>query len=228
MRKFLIALAALACSCALPPRPPPPAAPQAPVTVPVGPYQDYEVVSSRVEVRVYRDGPMAQLGHNHLISSDALTGTIQLREPLRDSRFTLELPLDSLIIDDVAARSAAGPEFAKAVSQADRDSTRRNMLGTALLDAARQPVLRLNAESLEGEPPDLQARVRIGIRGEDRIIQVPLSLRIEGEALSAHASVKLHHGDLGLTPFVVGLGALRVRDDIDVDCRLEARRSPPS
>jgi len=227
MRKFLIVLAVLLGGCALPPKVPPPAAPAAPVAMPSGPYQGYEVVSSRVEIRVYRDGPMAQLGHNHLITSDALTGSIQLREPVRDSSFTLELPLASLVVDDPAARSLAGSEFAKAVPQADRDATRRNMLGTALLDAARQPVLRLTAESLEDAPQEYLARVRVGIRAEERIIGVPLSVQIDGDRLSVHASFKLHHADLGLTPFTVALGALRVRDDFDVDCRLEAQRTQP-
>ena len=227
MRKFLIALAALACSCALPPKVPPPAAPVGKVTEPAGPYQGFDVISSRVEIRVYRDGPMAQLGHDHLITSGALAGTIQLREPSSDSRFKLDLPLASLVVDDPAERSTAGPEFAKAVPQADRAATWRNMLGTAVLDAALQPVLHLTAESLEGGPQEYLARVRVGLRGEERIIGVPLSMQIDGERLSVHASFKLHHAALGLTPFTVALGALRVRDDIDVDCRLEARRSPP-
>lgn len=227
MRKFLIGLAALACSCALPPKPPPSAPPPPVVAVPAGPFQGYEIVSSRLEVRVYRDGAMAQLGHNHLITSDALTGTIQLREPGRDSRFALELPLASLVVDDAAARSTAGPGFARAVPQADREATRRNMLGTALLDAARQPVLHMSAESIEGGPQEYLAQLRVGLRGEERIVAAPLSVQSDGETLSVHANFKLRHAELGLTPFTVALGALRVRDDIDLDCRLEARRSPP-
>lgn len=226
MRKFLIALAALLGGCALPSRPPP-TVPAAPVAVPAGPYQAYQIVSSRVEIRVYRDGPMAQLGHNHLISSAALTGTIRLREPRHDSGFTLELPLASLVVDDPAARSAAGPEFAKAVPQADREATRRNMLGSTVLDAGRQPVMRLAAEGLEGGPLDFVAKVRIGLRGEEHVIGVPLTVQLDGERLSLHASFKLRHADLGLTPFAVALGALRVRDDVDVDCRFEAQRSAP-
>ena len=166
MRKFLIVLLALQSACAVPPQIPPPAAPSTPVTALSGPYLRYGVTSSRIEIRVYRDGPLAQLGHNHLISSTALTGTIDLREPASDSRFTFELPLDSLVVDDLTARSTAGADFAKEVPQADREGTRRNMLGSSVLDAARQPVLRLSAESLEGGPDEFIARVRIGLRGE--------------------------------------------------------------
>jgi hypothetical protein len=223
MRKFLIVLAALTCSCALPPKALPPAAPP-PVAAPSAPYERYEIVSSRVEVRVYRDGPMAQLGHNHLISSDALDGSIELRHPERDTRFTLELPLASLVVDDPAARAKAGAEFATEVPQADREGTRHNMLGPAVLAAVRQPVLRLTVESLEGGPAEFQARIRVGIRGEERIIGAPLSVKIGDGKISVRASFRLHHADLGLAPYTVALGALRVRDEFEIDCRLEARR----
>jgi hypothetical protein len=228
MRKFLIALFALLSGCALPPKVPPVAAPPVTVAAPSGPFERYEVVASHVEIRAFREGPMASLGHNHLISSDALAGTIDLRNPARDTRFTLELPLASLVVDDPALRSTAGADFAKEVPQADRDATRRNMLGPSVLDAARQPVLRLTAESMDGGPTDFVAQVRVGIRGEERIIGIPLSVQVDGDRLSVHAGFKLHHADLGLTPFSVALGALRVRDDIEIDCRLEAKRPPGS
>jgi hypothetical protein len=180
-----------------------------------------------VEIRAFREGPMASLGHNHLISSDALSGTIDLRDPVSDTRFTFELPLDSLVVDDPAARSTAGPDFVKEVPQADRDATRRNMLGPYVLDAARQPVLRLGVESMDGGPTDFTARVRVSLRGEERIINVPLSVQISGGKIGVHASFKLRHADLGLTPFSVALGALRVRDEIEIDCRIDAERARP-
>jgi len=227
MRKFLITLFALLSGCALPPRVPPSAAPSAPVAAPSGPFERYEIVASHVEIRAFREGPMAQLGHNHLISSDALAGTIDLRDPASNTRFTFELPLASLVVDDPALRSTAGPDFVKEVPQADRDATRRNMLGPSVLDAARQPVLRLTAESMAGGPTDFVAQLRVGIRGEEHIINVPLSVQVKDGKLVVHASFKLHHADLGLTPFAVALGALRVRDEIEIDCRLDAEQAGP-
>ncbi len=228
MRRFLIALLALPCGCALPPKVLPPAASAPPVAVPSGPYERYELVASRVEIRVYRDGPMAQLGHNHLITADGLSGAIDLRNPAGESRFSFELPLASLVVDDPAARAAAGPDFAKEVPQADRDATRHNMLGSSVLDALRQPVLRLRAESIEGGPAEFLALVRVGIRGEERILSVPLTVRILDGLISVHARFSLHHADLGLTPYSVALGILRVRDEIEIECRLEARRAAPT
>jgi hypothetical protein len=53
---------------------------------------------------------------------------------------------------------------------------------------------------------------------------IPMTVTFEGDRLQVHADLRLHHADLGLVPFSIALGALRVRDDIEIDCRLEARR----
>lgn len=227
MRKFLWPLMLLVAGCAVPPQQPP-AAPPAGVPPPAAaaiPYESWILVSSHLEVRVYRDGPMQKLGHNHLISSDAVEGSIELRKPLTKSGFDLRLPLESLVVDDASARDGAGGDFANPVPQKDRDATRRNMLGESVLDAASQAVLRLTAEELSGEPGSYQARVRVALRGGERVISVPFTVNIEGGRLSAHANFRLTHADLGLVPFTVALGALRVRDDFEVNLRLEARRA---
>lgn len=225
MRKFLLLPVLLAAGCVAPPQAPPPAAPPPAARAVSGlPFEAWEIVESNLEVRVYRDGPMQQLGHNHVISSAALTGVVELREPRVASGFTLELPLDSLVVDDPEARARAGVDFAAPVPAKDRDGTRRNMLGTAVLDAARQSVLSLSADGLEGGPVNYDARVRIGLRGGQRVVTVPIAVELAGERMRIHASLRLRHADLGLKPFTVALGALSVRDDIGIDCRLEARR----
>jgi hypothetical protein len=94
---------------------------------------------------------MQKLGHNHVITSAALTGTIQMREPAAASSFELSLPLESLVVDDDAARARAGADFSAPVPEKDREGTRRNMLGDKVLNAALQPELRLASESVSGE-----------------------------------------------------------------------------
>ncbi|MGE0030751.1 MAG: hypothetical protein AB7T20_06500 [Steroidobacteraceae bacterium] len=224
MRKFLPFVLVLSAGCAAPPQVPPAAAPPARAAQTL-PHEAWDVVSSRLEVRVYRDGPMMQLGHNHVITSDALDGVIELRDPRLQTGFTLDLPLASLVVDDPAARAGAGTEFTAPVPEKDRAGTVHNMLGPAVLDAARQAVLHFTADGLSGGPAEYSARVRVGLRGEERVIDVPLTVSFEGDRLRIHASMRLHHADLGLVPFSVALGALRVRDEIELDCRLEARRA---
>jgi hypothetical protein len=223
MRKFLFACAALASGCAAPPPAPPPPAPAAPVVAAA--FERWDVTSSWLEIRVFRDGPMARLGHNHVITSTALAGRLELREPRARSGFTLSLSLDSLVVDDPQARAAAGPDFAAAVPDADRAGTRTNLLGPKVLDAALQPVLRLSADGLEGGPEEYVAQLRVSLRGAERVVPVPVTVHFEGDRVQVRAHALLHHAELGLAPFSVAMGMLSVRDDIAIDCRLEARRA---
>jgi hypothetical protein len=226
MRKFLTPLFLMLAGCVAPPQVPP-AAPTAapPPEAAAGPSEAWEVVESRLEVRVYRDGPMAKLAHNHLITSSAIVGRIELRAPRTASGFRLELPLESLVVDDENARHAAGGDFAAAVPEKDREGTRQNLLGERMLDASRQAVLTLTADGISGGPENFTARVRVALRGEERVVDVPVTIAMEGARLHVHAHLNLRHADLGLVPFTAGLGAIRVRDDFEIDCRLEARRA---
>jgi YceI-like domain len=224
MRKFLWPVLLVLAGCAAPPRgEPPPAVPAAPAK-PAAPAETWDVVGSSLTLRVYRDGPMQKLGHNHLITSDRLAGKVLLREPLAESGFELSLPLESLVVDDPDARSRAGGEFAAPVPQKDRDATRHNMLGEKLLNAALQPEMRLAAETISGEPGQYEARVRVSLAGSEHVVTAPFTVTIEGDQLKAHSAMHLNHADVGLVPFTVALGALKVRDEFEVDLTLEARR----
>jgi polyisoprenoid-binding protein YceI len=229
MRKFLWTTLLILAGCATAPREEaPPAAPPAPVqpapAAPGAPGEAWKVAGSHLAVRVYRDGPMQKLGHNHLITSDKVDGEILLREPVSASSFTLRVPLESLVVDDEAARTAAGGDFAAPVPAQDAEGTRHNMLGEKLLDAAQHPVMTLASESISGEPGHYEARVRVSLAGSEHVVTAPFTVTIEGDGLTAHASFHLMHADLGLQPFTVALGVLKVRDDFEVELTLEARR----
>ena len=231
MHKFLWPLlpAVVLAACAAPPRgqAPPVAVPPGAAAGPAEPApagEAWTVVASRLSVRVYRDGPMQKLGHDHLITSEGLVGAITLGAPQSQTRFDLRVPLESLVVDDEAARAAAGGVFTAPVPQKDRDATRLNMLGAKLLDAASQDTMRLTAETLTGDSGQFEARVRVSLAGHESLVTAPFSVTVEGDRLEAHASFRLMHADLGLTPFTVALGALRVREDFDVDLTLAAKR----
>jgi len=224
MRKFLWPIVVVLSGCAMAPRKEaPPAAPAVPAPAPAAPGEPWQVVAAHLEVRVYRDGPMQKLGHDHLITTGSVAGEIALRDPVAASSFTLRVPLESLVVDDEAARAAAGGAFAAPVPAADAEGTRRNMLGEKLLDAARFPVMTLASESVTGGAAGYEARVRVSLAGSEHVVAVPFTLSVDSGRLEAHAGFHLTHADLGLQPFAVALGALRVRDDFEVDLTLEAR-----
>ena len=222
MRKFLWPVMLLLAGCAIPPREVAP--PTAPPEKPAVPGEPWTVTSSQLDVRVYRDGAMQKLGHNHVITTAALTGTIQMREPVAASSFELSLPLESRVVDDDAARARAGADFSAPVPEKDRAGTRRNMLGDKVLNAALQPELRLASESVSGGAGQYEAKVRVSIAGSEHVVTAPFTVVIEGDHLEARAELHLTHEDVGLVPFTVALGVLKVRDDFKVYLTLEARR----
>jgi hypothetical protein len=222
--KLLVVVLALA-ACVAPPRPAP--APASP-TVAAAPGTVYEVTASDVTVRVYRDGPLASLGHNHVIASTGVAGQFVVREPLPASSFEIELPLASLTVDAPERRAAAGEDFPGELAAADRDGTRRNMLGPALLAAQRFPVIRMEGLSILPRGETLEVMTRVEIAGGTRVLIVPAEMRREADMLEVHGRFTVTHAELGLAPFSVAFGALRVREDMHVEFRLSARRTAPA
>lgn len=184
---------------------------------------------SRLILLVYRAGPMAALGHNHVIACRCLAGTVYLpRDPLHAS-FDLRLPVTQLTVDDPALRAAEhSADFPADVSQSARQGTRHNMLGAALLDAAQFPNITLRAaglrQSSNGGPHDMLADVLVQTHGQARSITVPVRYDIEGEQIVITGEFPLKQTDLGLTPFSALGGALQVRDGMEVRLRLVAAR----
>ena len=63
----------------------------------------------------------------------------------------------------------------------------------------------------------------VSLAGSEHVVTVPFTLEAGKGRLAAHAAFRLTHADLGLEPFTAALGALKVRDDFEVDLTLEAR-----
>jgi polyisoprenoid-binding protein YceI len=193
--------------------------------------QPFDVIpgESRLIVLVYRAGPMAALGHNHVIACRCIAGTLYLpRDPL-DGSFELRIPVERLTVDDPQLRAAEhSAAFPPVVPPSARQGTRHNMLGAALLDAARYPQIVLRAEGLrpasDGKPDEVIAKALIEVRGRSRSIGVPVRLRIQAGRIVASGEFSLRQTALGLTPFRVMAGALRVRNTIRVRFRLVAKR----
>lgn len=172
--------------------------------------------NSWLRIRVYKTGPLARFGHDHVIGTSALAGSVVLADPFEDSGFVIELPLAELVVDDPAARRAEGELFETDIPDKDRTATRRNMLGDKLLNAQAYPNLTLTSISILGPAAGATAKVRVTIRGQEHTIEFPFTLRDDADRLQVQGEVSLTHAGLGLQPFSALGGALRVREDIDL------------
>jgi len=209
------------------------AAPATPAAI-----ERYRIDTQRsvVLILIYRGGRMAALGHNHVIAVRDLSGDIELAADVTQSRWQLDFPVAALSVDEPQLRAAQGADFQSAVDDVAIAGTRDHMLGPALLDAERFPTIHLQSLRLRGAAgqaageehaagDELLMTTRILVRDHSAELQLPMNLQRSGDKVIASGEFELTHAQLGLTPYSVALGALRVAERMHVRFRLVAQRA---
>jgi hypothetical protein len=218
--------AAMLWSCVTPPAPPPAETPTG-VAAPAARSIEYyrlDPARSALTVFVYRGGPLARFGHNHVVEARELEGFVRRAEPLEASYLELAFRAADLVIDDAAARAAAGEEFAALPPPEAIEGTRNNMLGAALLAAAEFPYVLVRSRSVTPAPGGATLRLEARVKHHVGSFEVPVALVIRGNELEATGEVVLSQRALGLEPFSVMAGALQVQDELTIRFRAVAVR----
>jgi hypothetical protein len=226
-----LAILVLLTGCPTRPTAPPSRTPEAAAPRPLHLGRPYDVVAAQslLTVLVYRAGPLARAGHNHVIASHELTGTVYVTADPARSSCEVHVPVGSFTVDEpeLRAREGSESEFPAEVPQSARDGTRTNMLSEAVLDAMHYPAVNITCLQLESAPTPA-ARVRIALRGRDTTVAVPVKYSLGPLELSADGELALKQTELGLTPFTALLGALQVQDEMRIRVHLVARAAPTS
>ncbi len=218
LRIGMLCVSVAACT-QLPGNPPPaaaaPAVPAAPIVYPPSAASALTIDSAQslIAVTVRRGGLLARLGHDHLVASRHVTGTVSPTQNRADFQFRL----DQLTVDEAELRIAAGLE--KQPSADAIDGTRNNML-TRVLDAERYPVVKVHAErGAAGQP----LRVAITLHGVTRNMAIPAEIHETAGIMTVTGKVNLKQSDFGITPFSVMAGALAVQDQLELRFTLVAK-----
>lgn len=193
-----------------------------------GPTGTYTVDADASDVHwlIYRTGPLSRFGHNHVISVDRMTGTVEVAESWSDSSFAIEMPVDGLVVDDAELRAAQGEGFESEPSDEDVSGTRRNMLSESLLDGEQHPTLGIAGTAPTGTPADGEITLTVDVAGTETTVTAPVSVEFTDDGtLTAAGEFQLTHDTLGLEPFSALGGALRVSEEIDFTYRIVARRA---
>ena len=230
-RSFVAAFAfaitlGLVTGCAPTPLPPPTPTIAAPADFPAefydtatgGSVYTVDPARSSIEIRVYRDGPLARFGHNHVITG-AIEGRMFQANEFDQSRADLYVSVLDLVVDDGAARAAAGREFASEVDPDAIAGTRGNLLGPAVLDAAAHPHLKARVEPITASD---RFMTTLFVRDHVAPAPIPINWQLDGDSVKAYASFEVHQSELGITPFSVMGGGLRVKDTIEIHIEVNA------
>jgi hypothetical protein len=182
---------------------------------------------STLHILVYRGGAMANLGHNHVISSKSVAGYVWLHDELTRSGFALTQAVNDLMVDEPQTRSDEGADFQTNVTDSARAGTRTNMLKPEQLDGEHFPLLRLSSVAITGDGMQPLARVRISIKDRSREMEVPTQLSVDKQALRVQGQFKIKLTDFNITPYSVAMGALKVEDELTIKFDLLAQSLTP-
>src|SRR5579859_886213 len=161
---------------------------------------------SELRVLVYRAGPLAHFGHNHVMVNHAIRGAVNLADAPGDSAFWLTVPAASFVVDDAQARREEGADFAGDVPDDAKSGTLQNMLSAAQLNTDAFPLIAVRSVAGSGTQAASRAgaftaTVAISVAGYESTVDVPLTLQVDSRRLSATGSLELRQSALGLTPF---------------------------
>jgi polyisoprenoid-binding protein YceI len=218
MKRFLVLALLLLAACSAG------VAPPAPATADATPwYREaaragtavYAVdpAASLIAVTVRRGGPLARLGHDHVVASHTVGGFAAPAAGRADILFRA----DALIVDEPALRREAGLDTEP--SPEAIAGTRTNMLDR-VLEAARFPVIAVHAQ----QGGDGKLGAAITLHGVTRSVALPGGVEVGPALVMASGSLRLRQTDFGIRPMSVAGGLLSVQDEIDVRYRIVARR----
>lgn len=177
-------------------------------------------------IRVFRGGPLAKAGHNHVIASHTLHGALYVPADLTRTTFEVSFPVAELTVDEASLRAKENEaDFPPEVPDSAKEGTRKNMLGAALLDSEHSPEIRLRSLSLlqQAVPAgsaEWQARVQVIVRDRPSTVLVPVHYEQHADKIVVSGDFPLKQTDLGLTPFSALLGALQVVDEMQIRFRI--------
>ena len=214
MKRLLVCLA-LVAGCATPPRVPP-SQPSPHDEAWYASAQDVYTIDrgqTLITVVVHKSGSLAPLGHDHVVASHHVSGYASLSGKRADFHFRL----DQLTVDEPDLRKKAG--FDIQPSPEAVEGTRTNML-TRVLDAEHFPEVLLHVEQAGAT-----MRLSVTLHGVTRTMDVPTTLNVNGDKLTASGKLALRQTDFGVVPMSVLGGAIAVQDQLDLEFSISARRS---
>lgn len=170
----------------------------------------FDTQRGRIVLRTFRDGFAAQAGHDLTIEVGRWSGDLTVGEARDPQDLSVRIDLSSLVVRE-------GTGGLKPLS--DRD--RREILTTArrVLSADRHPEATFSADRFE---PDTSGggvvHGTFTLAGRARPVQ--LQVRMTGPG-HYRATSSVRQTEYGIKPYTAFLGALRVRDVIDVEIDLD-------
>ena len=168
----------------------------------------------RILLRTFRDGLAAQAGHDLTIEATRWSGELRVNDDLSPASLEVHIDLGAVVV-------RAGTGGVKPLTDRDRREiavTMRKVLGD------QHPEAVFTADKFRpGADGGGEMSGTFTLRGQAR----PLRLRVEQTGTGRYrAETQVVQSSYGIKPYTAFLGALRVRDAVDVAVELDLSDPP--
>ncbi len=159
----------------------------------------------RIIVRTFRDGLAAQAGHDLTIEATRWSGELAVNDDLSPAGLEVRVDVGALVVQE-------GTGGVKPLT--DRDRREIAVTARKVLGADQHPEAVFTADKFQ---PDSSGGGEISgtftLRGQARPLRLQVS---EAGADKYHAETQVVQSDYGIKRYTAFLGALRVRDAVDI------------
>ncbi len=172
----------------------------------------------RIILRTYRDGLASQAGHDLTIEVTRWSGELTVADDLSPTGLTVRMDLTSLVVRD-------GTGGLKPLT--DRDRREIAVTARKVLGSDRQPEATFTASVFEpGSAGGGEVVGTLTLAGAQRPLRLQVS---KNEQDAYHGTASVQQSAFGVKPYTAFLGALKVRDavDVDIDLDLSDQAQPP-
>ena len=173
--------------------------------------------ASHVVINVGRAGMLGFAGHDHAILARGVTGRVTV-DPADWQRCSVSLDFDTSSLEV----SPAGEP------PADVPEVQRVMLSDRVLDVKRFPVILFRSRRVTGTRGSGQTALAIEgdltLHGVKRPLTIHATVTPDAQGLTARGSFSIRQTDFGIQPVTAGGGTVKVKDELDVQFQLAARR----
>jgi polyisoprenoid-binding protein YceI len=192
-----------------------------PASFKVDPAQSFLVV------RLFRDGPAARLGHDHVVEARTFSGTLTHDGGGNPAASAIRLDVDvaSLVADDPATRRRLG--LTGELSASERAEIDAAMKGEGQLAAARFSSITFVSSAIAKQADGRYAVTgKLTIRGVTNEVRFPAELRLDGDKLRGRAELRFTQSSFGYRPYRALLGAIKNQDEVVLHVELVAVPGP--
>jgi polyisoprenoid-binding protein YceI len=164
-----------------------------------------DAAHSTMTVRVFKAGVLSAFGHDHEIAAPLAEGSVDA------GARKVELRVDA------SALRVADPK----VSDKDRGEIQSTMLGSEVLDAQTFKEIRFRSTHAEQSTPGAWTVAGdLTLHGQTR----PVSVQVREKDGRYSGSCKLNITEFGIKPVKAAGGAVRVKDEVQIDFDIQVAR----